>query len=78
MNIDPRRLTLWKIESWEDFVVDKTFYLKQSDGSYNRCVITQEDLDSPHGAQYMWLTLQYASEKRIFLNINAPGRTFVR
>lgn len=71
--IDPKDLRELKTSELQ---IGGVFYLKNDDGTFNMCQINESDLKRD-GKRIKELTMKYAKDKRLFVRINAPFKSFV-
>jgi hypothetical protein len=70
--IDPKDLRELKTSEMQ---VGGVFYLKNDNGSFSMCQITESDLKRD-GKRIRELTIKYAKENRLFVRINRPFQSF--
>lgn len=70
--IDPKDLRELKTSEMR---VGGIFYLKEPDGSFSMCQITEMDLKRD-GKRVKDMTIKYAKENRLFVRINRPFESF--
>lgn len=71
--IDPVDL---KPFSADKLKIGGTFYLKNPDGSFSTCKITEDDMKH-HPIMMKVMTERYAKEKRLYVRYNRPWGDFV-
>lgn len=74
--IEPKDLMLAEAS---EIVPGYTFYKKEDDGTFARCVIDKDEIkDQGRRSDLLWLTKKYLAEKKLFRRINDPGKSFVK
>lgn len=76
MNIDPKDL---RPVTAKEIPLGGTFYRKELDGTFSRCVFYKEDFTDPTQAAIIkYHTEEYSKAGRLFVNRNNPFKSFVK
>lgn len=72
--IDPKDLV-----PMNKFMLNEVFYLKNDDGSYSTCCISDADIVEERRAnQLRYITQKYMADKKLFVNRNNPGKAITK
>jgi len=73
MKIDPKDLITLPMP----IQIGGHFFLKMENGDFQRCVITEWELQNPERAQYLRIqTMTYHSQGRLFVRRDKPWSNF--